>query len=194
MPRHIAVFAASLLVVPAFVAVAAPQTPKPSKSAVLGDFSVKNWTSVTTELGRRTGTITMSMNGTAGAPVAATSARYDMTAVRLDLNFVQKPLARVTDATANGSVRIVIREPELNRKTILDCAKAVYTAGATKNQGKIVLTGGVRQEIQQPGGGYVLNAEDGVIEFVDADTTRVRLGPGSASGTIPDPTAKSKKP
>ncbi len=174
----------------------ARQTAKTAPQAArYGPFSVENYETVTTSLSKNgvKGTLT-------GDKLRARSNLYDVDArtVTFTLARTGTPVRqKLTDSVATGGVRIVVRNPEAGRITIVTCDKAVYKASlAATDRGRIDLTGNIRTEVRDPAavGPAVLTAQTGYIDLVSPDETNVVLNRGSANATLREPPPKPAAP
>jgi hypothetical protein len=132
-----------------------------------------------------------------GNPVNLISTRYDMAAPRVQLEMKNN---RAETGIASGGARIVLRELEQKRETILTCSTATYRGATPGKPARIDLAGPVKSNSKDP----QLNPldatfESGYIEFVDAETTRIHMDKPIISGTAIEkpqdaPKTPNKKP
>ncbi|MBC8103132.1 MAG: hypothetical protein H7Z41_11150 [Cytophagales bacterium] len=106
---------------------------------------------------------------------------------------------RTRTGLATGAVQITVRNRATDgstKQTIqLSCDQARYTAGATRDKGRIDLEGNVRSKTYTSGfdGPITLNGAKGYVEFLDAENTRVQIDQGSSSFTPIEPAPAPRK-
>ncbi len=174
--------------------VAYPRQNAPSGLGAIGSFKVGPYGRFNYKAGKKG--ITFFLTGKNGGVVQATSNLYDVAAKRLDLATTSvggknKP----TDMTATGSVKIVIRDAESARKTVVTCDKAVFVAGTDPAQrGTLRLTGDVVSDTWDKSLVAPLHSESetGKIVFLPDNEIDVILENGTFRGQPIEPPAKPK--
>ena len=132
--------------------------------------------------------------GGPGGKVRATTARYDLTAPRIQMLIT--PVSSPETAQATGGVAGEARDPDRQQVISFSGDQAVYKAGGKNAPARIDLTGNVRFIFRSPqfsasdpmtirgSSGYIIFAPDGSVNY--------GLNNGGASGTAVD--APKKKP
>lgn len=174
--------------------IAHSQQSAPSKKATFGSFKVGPY-----GLGdfkfRKTGNSAV-LNGLNGGVVQATSSLYDIAAKRLELaTTVVGGKNKPSDMSATGSVKIVIRDAESGRKTVVTCDKAVFVAATTATErGTLKLTGNVVSDTTDKSMAAPLHSESetGEIVFLPNGELDVKLNNGTFTGQPIEPPAKQK--
>jgi hypothetical protein len=153
------------------------------------DFTIRNYVKLRSQFDVERITVQLS-----GPRLSVSSPQYDMTAPQIQMTARKggKPARfKVTTGTATGGVRIVVRQPEAQRTTIVNCDTAVYTASAdpAATTGRIDLKGDVRSETRDPAFARPLvnTADSGVIELLGRNRTTIELNNGSSTLTPIEP-------
>lgn len=146
------------------------------------DFTIRNYVRLQSRFD--VDRIAVNLNG---PRLSISSPQYDMAApqIRMTARKGGSPARfKVTEANATGGVRIVVRQPEAQRTTIVTCSTATYASPADPAAGgRINLKGNVRSETRDPALAQPLinTAESGVIELLGPNRTNIELNNGSAT-------------
>jgi len=165
--------------------------PPAAKVNPFSPFSLRNdgGTAVTI-LNQKSGAIDVDLRG---PKLAITTARYDMAAPRITLSLLK---GKANRGEATGGVQVAVREPELKRTTNLTGRSAVYSGAVPGKNAKIEITGDVRVVVRSPefSAPWVTTCTRAIVEFVDADQTRITTEGMTSAGTLNEPAPKPKKP
>lgn len=159
-----------------------------------GDFTISNYVKLKSRFGVSQIGVEMT-----GPRLSVSSPQYDMAAPRIQMTarkVGKPPRFKVTEATATGRVRLVVRQPEAQRTTIVTCDSAVYTTPADPTAAaRIDLKGNVRSETRDPAfvQPLVNTAESGFIEMIGPNETNIELNNGNTTVTPVEPKPKPKK-
>lgn len=196
-------------VIPTARAVAPQQAVRPpsvkttSSASSIGGFRFDVFSQLTLE--NDGDKLIVTMVGSKSERVQIYTRLYDLRAerVRLDADksgrdpISAKPRHRVTQATSDGSVRIVVRR-ENGGKDVIECDRAVFDAAerapvtANDTIGRIIVTGNVRHTPMGYGFDGTFEADKGVIEILSRSKTTVKLDRPKGVGNAVEPAPKPR--
>jgi hypothetical protein len=191
--KTVRVLGASALVIGLCAAWSASAQQAPAKrtnSTRIGQFAANNYESLVASLGKSGKSTKVTLTG---KNLLLQSPRYDLKSPFVTLTNAG---GKVQSAEAKDGARVILRSEDPTQSGVLTSETATYTAATPSKRARIDFPNPVRfvgrDPNLSPDAPLDLQAKFGSVEFVDEDTYLLKLGPGTATATTVEPTAKPK--